>query len=279
MPTPAPLPTPSPTSQQPQAPIISSPTPSPQKELRGGGVGVPRGGGTSQTKRTRPEQRALNYTWGEGSAISGALVSGVAGGVGVPHPAGQGREQGTRGELQSPISRGWGPHRGTPRSGGSIIPVSLAQRVPHGECPRPSALPGWVSLNIFAWKTSSLPWVQPEGGWGGAALGKAILGGKSHFPQCGAGPDARGTGSRPCGVEGTAAGLGMSPVATPRCHTLSSTIHPTREGPGRIQPRELLIHPTKGLETPSQNPSCGRWGWREGEAINKSNFYGWLRSL
>lgn len=182
--TPAPLPTPSPTSQQPQAPIISSPTPSPQKELRGGGggVGVPRGGGTSQTKRTRPEQRALNYTWGEGSAISGALVSGVAGGVGVPHPAGQGREQGTRGELQSPISRGWGPHRGTPRSGGSIIPVSLAQRVPHGECPRPSALPGWVFPKYFRVENLIPPVGAAGRGMGRGSTGKSNFGGKIPFP-------------------------------------------------------------------------------------------------
>lgn len=196
-----------------------------------------------------------------------------------PTLQGRGGSRELLGSSRAPFPVAGDPTEGPQGVVGASFPSPWHSGSHTGSVPGPRRCRVGFSLNIFVWKTSSLPWVQPEGGWGGAALGKAILGGKSQFPQCGAGPDARGAGLHPCWVEGTAAGLGMSPVATPRCHTLSSTIHPTREGPGRIQPRELLIHPTKGLETPSQTPSCGRWEWREGEAINKSNFYGWLRSL
>lgn len=177
-----------------------------------------------------------------------------------------------------------GSHVGTPGSPPDLCPG-------HGCC--------WVgfSPNALIWKSSLFRRVHPKRGmaWGSTHHpdGKAIpcgyggknqvWGEKSHFSQCGAGPDARGMGSCPCWMQGTdshagpAAGFGMlgaasspcsaaalSPVTTSQCHALSLKDAAKWSGKapgwalGWIRPQEFPIHhhATKGLvkSNPPKNP-------------------------
>ena len=108
-------------------------------------------------------------------AISGALVSGADGGVGVPHAAEEGMEQENTGRALEPHFP-WGTHGGTSGGGGSIGPVSRLGGVPCEDprSPPPVLCPShgccWAHFfpKILVWKSSSLLRVHPKRGmaWG-----------------------------------------------------------------------------------------------------------------
>lgn len=136
---------------------------------------------------------------------------------------------------------------GTAINGTAINAPSLAG-------PGPWCCWAGVSRNIFVGKTSSLPWVYPPGGWGGTApvtrlaklcpvgtAGKSVLGGKSRFS-----------------LVTSLLGVGMSPVATSRCHILSLRDAAEPRALDGSSPRSCLsTTPTqeRGWKNPSQNAS------------------------
>lgn len=123
-----------------------------------------------------------------------------------------GREQGTGKSCRTPF-----PRTGDPRAprgaGGASCPQHSGSHT--GTVPNPVPRPCccWVgfSLNIFPHPSRGV--CRTGMGWGSAPhpAGKAIpcaysrkarFGGKSHFPQRGAGPDARALAHSPAGCRG-----------------------------------------------------------------------------